>query len=324
MESTAYAISPTPSINRIQEIFRVRRDAPDIGPLRLNNGEQDQRKLNKLCKDVANGLIRTDEILLTTGIGLSAKNDALPVRLPSLLLPALQMMRRIRQTGMPVPQYLVYQATDFIAEQNGIPSDKATGRAMRMKEYLQNFLAEHYPDLIDRVLLEFNLPFDESVRESVAEIRGKILEAVKNIPEIADAMEQLRTAEQAHSKKSGTAPDYAAANVLYNGACYPDYPFPLDPKAILVIGGRAEQAFFTLTSHFADLHDRIPVIPLMTHIGSRPVYYPNEEKGDPVSPREFETASRNQLLDGPIRHDLAALRAAGVNPESLQRIFPTF
>lgn len=59
------------------------------------------------------------------------------------------------------------------------------------------------------------------------------------------------------------------------------------------------------------------VIPLFTHLGSRPTYYPCPDKGDPLTLEEY----RNQnIKDGPIRGDIEAMRADGATTEILDFI----
>ena len=105
--------------NDIQRILRV-KETPCIGPLRLANPENDGPKLEKLCRDASQNPRILEETLLTTGFGLSSRTDQIPLRLPALLLPALETIRTAKKYGLPPLQYLVYQVTDFIAQTNGI------------------------------------------------------------------------------------------------------------------------------------------------------------------------------------------------------------
>lgn len=308
--------------NKVQEILRIRKQPFSIGPLRLANPEADDQKINKLSQQIAEGSIAPSEILLTTGMGLSAKSQDIPIRLPSLLIPGLHMMRTFKDQGFAPPRYLVYQATDFIAEMNGIERSKAQGVSQRMKKYLEQFIADAYPDLKDQVILEFGISYEAPIKAIIEAMAGEIRASIQAIPELAEIVQDLEKCEEQHSARKGSSLQYAAANILYNGGKNSAYPFAntTQPKAILPIGGKAEQPFFTLTSHFSG-QEETPVIPLLTHIGSRPTYYPYPTKSDPVRPEDISFTTKHP--DGPIQHDLEALKAIEMTQERIKQLFPT-
>lgn len=321
LQSTPSTIkAPQIRRNHLQEILRLKKHPTSIGPLRMANPEKDQHTLNQLCQEIADGRILPSEILLTTGIGQSAKSADIPVRLPSLLVPGLQIMRSFQEAGFSPPQYLVYQATDFIAEMNGIEPTQAQEISQRMQQYLRGFIDEMYPDLKDQVRLEFKLPYEAPTKVVIESLAQEIREALNAVLELAPVNSTLAKSEEQHSQRQGSYLQYAAANVLYNGAIKTRYPFANQtrPKAILPIGGNAEKPFFALTSHFAD-REKVPVIPLLTHIGSRPTYYPYPDKKDPVSPEEL---SNTPHPDGPIRHDFEALQTIRFTQDRIKKIFP--
>ena len=94
-------------------------------------------------------------LFFTTGLGLS-KCGQVPVRLPALIVPALQVMEKFKVSDLAVPQYLIYQATNFIAETNEIDQEVAMNASLQIKTYLKAYVAEFHPDLIPYVHFQFH------------------------------------------------------------------------------------------------------------------------------------------------------------------------
>jgi len=113
MESTSKV-----SANLIQSAIRLKDNDQAIGPLRPARSP-DAAVLERISKNIAQGVTSSRQLLLTTGFGLH-RSLKVPVRLPALAIPGFKVMERMQDAGVPVPKYLLYQATDFIAETNAI------------------------------------------------------------------------------------------------------------------------------------------------------------------------------------------------------------
>ncbi len=309
--------------NSIQSILRLKNNAPAVGPLRLARSA-DATVIEAISLRIANDQLSTKQLLLTTGFGLD-KNLKVPVRLPVLAIPGLQLMERMHEAGLPVPSYLLYQATGFIAETNNIDQQSAQECATLMQEYLQRYVATFHPNIAEHVRMEFGCDYPTAVQQDIEHIIDNIRLRITQNADVSQAMELLQTSGQKHSNGASKHGTYAAANVLYNGASR-TYPFaddiPADLHAILPIGGSAEKPFFTLTSDFADRRGGVKVIPMLTMLGSKPTYYHYPESGDPNTADEFHQASRNARLNGPIRGDLAALISDAGSADAVADIFP--
>lgn len=308
------------SNNALQAVLRVKSAAPAIGPLRLFD-PQHAGVLNNLPRKE----IEPKDILLTTGYGVPKEAADVPVRAVALLLPALQMMQSFVDAGSESPTYLVYQATDFIVKTNNLDEESSQVFSQTLKQYLAAFVGEMFPDLVPYVQFEFGCEMDEQVTKDISEIAEKIRHDAMISIDAMDIIDQLKRYDRKHSKGSDTYAEYAAANVIYNGAIPAKYPFRdaigIDPKIVIPIGGKAEKPFFSYSISEAQ---ESPIVPMLTHLGERPVYYPRPELGDPMSVSDysafFEGVVRQK--DGPIRKDLESLRYCGLTPHILMKIYP--
>lgn len=307
------------SSNAPMQALLIKDDA--AGPLRLANGSDSQRlqrHVNNLVSTVSAS--SHSKILFTTGIGL--KSEEIPLRLPAVLLPALRAMEKMKELELPVPQYLVYQAVDFIAETNAVPIGTARIISQKMINYIRLYIDVVHPEVAEKVHLESKVNLLANQVERVAqEIRNSALELLGNDPQAVK-----RLAEYA-SRNSKVGDDscytYASANVLCNGAMPKEYPFPkfLESLDVLLpIGGRREVPFFELTREIA-LRSETPysVIPLLTRIGELPTYYAYPS-GDITNAKDC-TEERIQELHGNIRNDFAALKEDVGSLDILKNIY---
>lgn len=236
-------------------------------------------------------------------------------------------MERCRDLGLPTPPYLVYQATDFIAETNGIPAAQAKEVSQRMAQYLQAYVSEFHGRITECVSFRFGCDYPPDTRAAVEEIATDIRARAETVPAIAETLRTLERCEARCSNQSGKSLPYAAANVLYNGGVAARFPFRDSEdvnraSVVLPIGGLPEKPFFHITSVFAaEDPSGKALIPLVSHIGSRPTYYPALEQGDPCSVEEYE--KRGSIRDAAIRADFACMEASGVSPERLRDVFPS-
>ena len=288
-------ISTTPSANDIQSTFRLKGIDPRIGPLKPFDGSQ-SAILQKLSRDIHLGQAQCTDVLLTTGLGLS-DNHEVPLRLPALLVPGFQAMERQKALGFTPSQYRVYQATEFIADANGIELQKAREVSSRMEHFLRRYVEELHPYLVEHVEFCFERDQNETASDSIAQLVTEISDSTSH-----EIFDRLSRCESSHSNRNGQAIRYGAANVLYNGADPEKYPFKRSTEILLPIGGKAERPFFALTNQIAAKRGA-DVIPMVTQLGSTPTYYP--------APASHAT-----------RKDFEALEADGASEELLQKLNP--
>lgn len=310
------------SANFIQGTLRLKDNSQEIGPLRpaLNT---DSFEIQEIAKKISQGMISTSQLLLTTGFGLDSTLE-IPVRLPALIIPGLKIMERMKNADLPPPNYILYQATDFIAQTNNLPSEKAQKSALKMEKYLREYVNKFHSSIAEHVIFRFGSEYSFQVKEDVEKIIECIRDSIQTNASLQESMAQINQYDVKKSNGQNSSETYAAANVLYSGATE-SYPFAPDLKSdtriILPIGGNKEKPFFQLTAHFAALYKERKVIPMLTPIGSRPTYYPYPQLGDPLSISQFAHAMKQPLKDGPIRIDINAMIADGVTPDALSEIF---
>ncbi|MDP7477500.1 MAG: hypothetical protein QF442_03570, partial [Candidatus Peribacteraceae bacterium] len=252
--------------------------------------------LQALSRKIARTRRGCDRVLFTTGLGLSDSRE-IPLRLPAIMVPALHAMERQQYLALCKPsKYLVYQATDFIADANGIDHSVAIDTSKRMEDFLRQYVELIHPNIAENVEFRFERDRNEdstrAIEELVDEISGEITHEIH---------QRLLFNESSHSNRNGQALRYAAANVLYNGAEPDRYPFKdccTDIDVIIPIGGKAEKPFFTLTTAVAKKRG-VDVVPMITQIGAKPTYY---------------SASDGNAT----RRDFAALEADGASIELLR------
>lgn len=308
-----------PSSNDIQGLLRLKSVDKRIGPLRPARAEDTE--IQKISREISAGTISTRQLLLTSGFGIDTKLQ-IPVRLPALMIPGLQMMESMRKADLPIPTYLVYQATGFIAETNGISHEDSFTASQKMEVYLRKYVETFHPDIAEHVIFRFEQEYTSELRNSVnstiEQIRGLMCEVL----DVRNSVEELRASEAKHSNNSGHYESYAAANVLYSGAVemYPfDADMSHDTKVIIPIGGSPEIPFFTITSHVSNKLGRRKIVPVLTPIAKRPTYYYYPDLGDAVTVDRYQ---HNFVRDGNIKADKAALEADGATTEKLGTIYP--
>lgn len=215
------------------------------------------------------------KVVLTTGIGLSDKG--VPLRLPALIVPGLNMMRELVKTGNADIRYIVYQARDFITETNGLDAAMAFGNAALCTGYIRRFVDEFFPDVADRVTILSGDDFRLG-RAHLSTLADRLAGA-----EDGPVRENMAAIESYASRRRGAARShlyYAAANIILNGGYGPHYPLRDhvrdDDAVIIPLGGAKEKPFFNLTSLIgAETECRHKIIPVIVPVGGIPAYYPN-------------------------------------------------
>lgn len=305
------------SSNRIQGIMRLKQEADGIGPLRLSQPEHG-KVFQKICKEIESGTTSTRNLLLTTGFGMHA-SCTFPARLPALIIPGLHVLEQCKDSGLEPPQYVLYQATQFLTRANKLPVNEAEVCAKRMEQYLRAYIDRFHADIAHYVTLRFNCDHAAETSENIEHMMEMIRQKSLGDTDIHPILKQLEVCEVKYAGKQPNSLSYAAANVIYSGAIRSLYPFrelmlPQKIEALLPIGGRAEKPFFTLTSRMSDS----VTIPFITHLGIAPTYYPYPSDNDPLIPSDIPSAKTN----GPITADLTAMKNDGATVENLMDIYP--
>lgn len=274
------------------------------------------RGLQLLARDLAlKG--EKQSIVLTTGLGLSDKG--VPLRLPSLLMPGLNMLEELSQLNNIEVKYVVYQATSFIVDMNKLDLKNAFENANICEGYLKRFVEKYYPDLTDKVEIVTSDKVDldsnhiRTLANRLANSQGTIIEDDMKI--IEGYASRRKTTDNSHLY-------YAAANIILNGAYGPHYPMeeviPADTSVIIPIGGRMEKPFFNITSFInEESNSQYKVFPIIVPVGKIPAYYPNRN-GDILVNDENDL--EGFVAPPEIQHDIAMLESRNISLSSLRSL----
>jgi len=280
------------------------------GSLKMLDGEKDSRVLD--------GILNTEtdhsHVLLTTGLGLPA-DGRIPLRLPVLLVSGLEIMQRYYDAGIEPPHYLIYQATQFIAETNAITTDVASEVAGLMRGYIQHFIQSRYPDLTDLVHLVFDADMPD-ISSDVDAIQQTLTADVDGL--FAEHLHTLIDANRRSKRELRSTTRYAAANVLLNGG-RANYPFdmPAHAKIIMPIGGLKEKPFFHLTRLCTS--GTVPVIPQTCQPAKAPSYYPHAS-GDITHECNMSNRAELDQLFADVRADYELLADMGLSIPDLKQL----
>ena len=206
-------------------------------------------------------------IILTTGCGMPSDINNIPLRLPELIIPGLQLLQNYKQVfGKDRPiQYHVYQAGDFISRLNNIQPDKAKNMARVMQNYLTLFTEEFYPDLKENVTFDFNKDVSDKTLQPIETFLKETVD-----PDVMILRDKITA--YAGRKDNRTNPlIYAAANIYFNGLNDQQHD---TPTTIIPIGCQKEQPFFYLTSLYHQDTPNITILPLTFNYQSVPAYFP--------------------------------------------------
>lgn len=272
-----------------------------------------------LARDLANGKGK-QKIVLTTGLGLS--DQGVPLRLPSLIVPGLKMLRELSAIENADPHYLIYQARDFITDMNRLDVTHAFNNAAICTKYLENFVAEYFPDLKDRVKIisgdSINIEKDhlETLAQRLAHIEDE--PAREDMKTIAGYASRRKTVENSHLY-------YAAANIILNGGYGPHYPLqdslPEGTSVIIPMGGKKEKPFFNLTTYISkETGSNQKIMPLLVPVGKIPAYYPNQQGDILVG---VEKTKKPFIPPSEIKGDFTLLDSLGITMEKLEALSST-
>ncbi|MDD3028853.1 MAG: hypothetical protein PHS57_01030 [Alphaproteobacteria bacterium] len=231
-----------------------------------------------LARDIARGRINGG-IVITTGLGLS--EDGVPLRLPALIVPGLEIIKELKSAGISDLKYVIYQASDFISDTNELSAKKAETNSKLSISYLKRFIEEFFPTIAENVELVAGKQC-EIDRVSLNEL-AKIIETERPA-QIARDVRKIERYGERHNNGEKTCFLYAAANIILNGGYGPHYPLdkfiPASAMTIIPMGGAKERPFFNLTAYMSrSTGCSHRIIPLLVQTGEIPTYYPYK-KGD--------------------------------------------
>ncbi|MDD2870891.1 MAG: hypothetical protein PHS49_02775 [Candidatus Gracilibacteria bacterium] len=269
--------------NDLMNTFLLKNNE-EVGPNKISYTKTaiDLQNLSKsLVKDTLDG-----KIILTTGVGLD--DVGVPVRSPALIIPALEIIRYLQKIGINDVNYLIYQATGFIINENGLNINNANQVSSFMKKYFELFIQEFYYDIYDKIILNFNFELEQNYLDKVSlnitKLGGKsyIDSLIKNLENYASSK----------GKSNISALQYSSANIICNGHILDIYPFDSNNVGVLLpIGGKKEKPFFNLgkiyEENFSDNNDySILNIPLLQKTGEIPAYFTT--KGEDYVSSEYD------------------------------------
>ncbi|HEY1096209.1 MAG TPA: hypothetical protein VGF14_03115 [Alphaproteobacteria bacterium] len=229
-----------------------------------------------------------NDLILTTGCGLPPSLEDLPLRLPSLIVPGLELLKAYQQTFNPGRniQYHVYQAGEFIKRINGGNEKAMSHSAQFMQGYLQAFTEEFYPDLAPIVSFDFNKDVKTEKLEPIREFLHQT-----NNPQALEYKERINF-YATRGQSRGCAEIYAAANIYFN--CMSDQKIE-EPVIIMPVGGQKERPFFFLSSLYnaEKRKDKdISVLPISFNHQEIPPYFP-ASRGDLTIGMIFKDSARD-------------------------------
>ncbi|MBN2780127.1 MAG: hypothetical protein JXQ74_03600 [Alphaproteobacteria bacterium] len=304
------------SINKKIQTFLLKKNSIS-GPLRFVGRENEQK--SEYQNHMRALFEKEGNFLLTTGLGLP-EEFLIPVRLPAIIIAGLEMMDHFKKSDMPVPNYIIYQATEFTAEINQIEVTGAKKRALIMKAYLREYVKKTHPDLVKYIHFIFGKDVPD-MKKSIEKMDKKLRKLAQGNKKISTDLDRLSEYSFARNpfRSYERAIQYAAGNIVYNGGIE-DYPFKKISKAntIVLIGGRKEKRFFELTSLFSKNTKR-KIIPLICQAGESPTYY-ESKKGDITSSEQISEAEIKKM-PAMIKYDFELLIKDCKDIELLKKIY---
>lgn len=257
-----------PTSNTLMKSLLLNEDN-QLWPNRNLNTNTSQ-SLQRLCRWLVNNTLHPN-IVFTTGLWLS--DIGTPMRFPVILAPVLRVMQRLIWLWIAWVEYRIYQATDFIIDENSLNRAEALKNASIMEKYIHYYLATFYSDLIGKVWTYFWIEI----------VPGDICEVSNALIWFSDktAIWDIRSYASSKSKSLESAYRYGAANIICNGHIPEKYPlWDWDKYEVIIpVWGRKEKPFFELWKLYENLSwesNKVQIIPLIQRTWERPPYYPQQ------------------------------------------------
>lgn len=213
------------------------------------------------------------KIILTTWVWLD--DVWVPVRSPALIIPALEIIRYLQKIWINDVNYLIYQATWFIINENWLNINNANQVSSFMKKYFELFIQEFYYDIYDKIILNFNFELEQNYLDKVSLNITKL--GWKSY--IDSLIKNLENYASSKWKSNISALQYSSANIICNWHILDIYPFDSNNVWVLLpIWWKKEKPFFNLwkiyEENFSDNNDySILNIPLLQKTGEIPAYF---------------------------------------------------
>lgn len=316
-------------LNRqIEEAFRAKNSELNLAENNLPTAKG-ANLLQNLALQIERGNINAGEKLrFTTGMGVDCSRGDFAIRMPALLIPALELMKKIRELGIFGTRYEVFTASEFLAEHYGINNDELKSVVDSRMAYMRRFVDLIYPDLQDDVEFiagdekypETRLVIDEVAKKisSIIDFGSEEVESADR-KKIIDIMDKLKICAAKYDVANSHF-KYAAANMVYSDSFNQYQVFNDKDKVSVMFGGMAERNFFQMNALMPGMR---PEISLIVPVGGRPVYYPRPDLGDIVEVEDFAKSFVDDfagIADRQIRSDLTILKKVGVNPDNINHL----
>lgn len=211
------------SHNQVLQTLLLQKDS-HIKPHR-NLTPETSKDIEQLSRKV--GLAPTQSrILFTTGIGLSDRG--FPLRIAAIIIPTLRVIGRLQALGIPNISYRIYQATDFIIDENGLDREKGIQVARILQNYIHEYIQNHHKELEDSIDMQFSLGLKGELIDDVALELSHMHHP---------SLEKLAHYAQSKGKSLQSAYRYAAANIVSNGHVSDRFPVKNHPSDDLIVVG---------------------------------------------------------------------------------------
>jgi len=285
--------------NTLEKFFRNGSD----GKRSFSKTAESWQRFSSLCRDIIQGKKDFQSAHLHVWLWIP-KHGEMPLRLPVIIVPSLEIMRWLLRAGITPPKLVVYQATGVISHINNIDPTEAQWISEAMESQLSDFLQANFPELWAYVVFQF---WEQDNDEETLENIQKYATATTSIL-TRESHEHFKKCESHNSNNDGKYELYVSANSYYNGG-FEEYPIlHLDsPETVIPIWGRSETKFFqTLLETQQSCRN---ILPLITQVWAFPSYYPNP-KWDVMSREDLEKfESWDISLHPDIAKDLSTLNA---------------
>ncbi len=251
--------------NKLETIFRKGAE----GKRRFSPINNTWERFSFLCKEVINNSRDFKATNIHVGFWIP-KNWEVPLRLPVILVPALEIMRWLLREWITPPHFIVYQATSIISQINDIEVSEASNTSRNMENRILSFIQESFPELLEYITLSFWCKNDDL--EILETIRAYAWSTSELLAESSKS--HFQSCEARNSNWSWKSLLYATANSYYNG-WFEQYPFSEASPAntIIPIWWRSEtECFKLLLETQMSCRD---IFPLITQLGTFPTYYKN-------------------------------------------------
>lgn len=284
--------------NTLEKTFRNWSD----GKRKFISSHNTWERFSSFCKEYITDNQDFSSTHLHVGFWL-AKNWESPIRLPAILIPALETMRTLLQNGIIPPTFVIYQATSIISQINNIGKENTLEWVNTMENTIYRFIKENFPDLIWYIDIYF---WEKANDWNTFELIQNYSWHVSETLEKNGNNSHFQKCEQKHSNWNNNYNLYVTANTLYNWG-FDEYPFENidNPQNIIPIWWRSETKFFeTLLETQTSVRN---IFPLITQVGAFPTYYKNPKWDISTLQELWEYNSWNISLHPDIQKDLQIL-----------------